>query len=255
MLVISRIIWFASAVLPAWILFRELRTKTLATYSYFSVYIFSSCAATILLYLVWIKRPDAYPKCYWSALFVTLMIGCGIVLEIFRHVLRPYPGAEKFATAVGLVTFGAVFAIALLYRLLALGWSPSGTSVELERDVRTVQAIFLFGIFAVIFYYGIPIGKNLKGMTTGYGLYILTSLVTLAVRSYAGPQFNNVWNIVQPLAYDASLLVWLVSMWSYRPNPVPDAPIHLEEDYEALAARTKHALGTMRSRLAKAGRT
>jgi hypothetical protein len=183
------------------------------------------------------------------------MIGCGIVLEIFRHVLRPYPGAEKFATAVGLVTFSAIFAFAFLYRLLAPDWSPSGTVIELERDVRTVQAIFLFGIFAVISYYQIPIGKNLKGMTAGYGLYILTSLVTLAVRSYAGPQFNNVWNVIQPLSYDASLLVWVVSMWSYHPNPVPDAAIRLEEDYEALAARTKRALGTMRSRLAKAGRT
>ena len=64
----------------------------------------------------------------------------------------------------------------------------------IERDVRTVQAIFLFMILAVISYYRIPIGKNLKGMISGYGLYIVTSLFTLAIRAYAGPRFNSSWN-------------------------------------------------------------
>lgn len=171
-----------------------------------------------------------------------------------RHVLAPYPGADRFATAVGLLIFGAIFCFALFYKLLALN-SLSATGIELERNVRTVQAIFLFCIFAVISYYGISMGKNLKGMILGYGIYIATSLLTLAVRSYAGGRFNSAWNIIQPCSFDLTQLTWTIALWSYHPNPVPDPAIHLEEDYEALAARTKRALGAMRSRVAKAGRT
>jgi hypothetical protein len=73
-------------------------------------------------------------------------------------------------------------------------WSQAGTDVELERDLRTVQAMFLFGLLGVISYCGIAIGKNMKGMILAYGLYIATSLVSLAVRSYA-PSFDAAGNI------------------------------------------------------------
>jgi hypothetical protein len=183
------------------------------------------------------------------------MIGCGLMLEIFKHVLAPYPGAERFAMAVALVTFGAIFCFALLYQFFAPNWSSEkGTSIELERNVRTVQAIFLFGIFAVISYYQILVGRNLKGMISGYGLYVGTSLVVLAFRAYAGHPLEAASNIIQPLSYDLSMLIWLVALWSYHQNPVPDPAIHLEEDYEALAARTKRTLVAMRSHLTKAAR-
>ncbi|MGC2331239.1 MAG: hypothetical protein WA581_07285 [Candidatus Acidiferrales bacterium] len=154
--------------------------------------------------------------------------------------------------AVGLLTFGVVFCFALVYRILVT--SPGQALYELERNVRTVQALFLCGILAVVSYYRIPIGKNLKGMISGYGLYIVTSLFTLATRAYAGPRFNGAWNVIQPLSFDASLTIWLLALWSYHPNPAPDPAIPLETDYEALAARTRRTLVAMRSHLTRTAR-
>jgi hypothetical protein len=236
------------------ILFRGLQARMLAKYPFFHAYILSVIVGDALLFPLRIATPEAYQRVYWGAQFLTLMIGCGIVLEIFKHVLGPYPGADRFATVVALTTFAAIFCFALAYRFLGPMSASKGTLIELERDVRTVQAIFLFVIFAVVSYYHIPVGKNLKGMISGYGLYIGTSLVSLAFRAYSR-SFDSAWNVIQPSSYDVTLLIWLVALWSYRPNPAPDSAVHLEEDYEALAARTKRALGAMRSRLAKAGRT
>jgi hypothetical protein len=252
----SLAIWGSGIVLLLLILIRAFRAAILAKYPFFYAYVFSSLVGATLGYILWVTSPTSYERSYWTLQFVTLLVGCGIILEIFRHVLAPYPGAERFATAVGLLTFGMIFCFAFAYQGLGMRQSaPKGTAIELERDVRTVQAIFLFGIFAVISYYRIPIGKNLKGMIGGYGLYIGTSLVSLAFRSYAGRAFEAAWNVIQPFSYDLSLLIWLIALWSYHPNPAPDATVQLEEDYEALAARTKRALGAMRSRLAKPGRT
>ncbi len=249
-------IWGIGIIFQLLILIRSFRATVLAKYAFFYAYVFSTLVGAILGYILWMVSPTSYGKSYWTLQFITLLVGCGIILEIFKHVLAPYPGAERFATAVGLLTFGLVFCFAFAYQILGISQSsPRGTAIELERDVRTVQAIFLFGIFAVISYYRIPIGKNLKGMIGGYGLYIGTSLVSLAFRSYAGRAFEAAWNVIQPSSYDLSLLIWLIALWSYHPNPVPDAAIHLEEDYEALAARTRRALGAVRSRLAKVGRT
>jgi hypothetical protein len=257
--VFSRIIWYLGGSLQALILFRAFRGRTFFKYPFFNAYVASGLLTTILLYVyfVWThtRTPGVYEKAYWIVQFCTLMIGCGIVIEIFDHILTPYPGADKFATVVALGTFGVIFCFALAYQLFAPDWSTSkGTAFEIERDVRTVQAIFLFVILVVISYYRIPIGKNLKGMITGYGLYIVTSLFTLAMRAYAGPRFNIVWNVIQPLSFDFSLAIWLAALWSYYPSPAPDPTTPLEQDYEALAARTRRALVAMRSHLTRTAR-
>ena len=255
----SLMVWRAGLALLLAILIRGLQTKTILKFPFFYAYALSVLAGDLFVYATWkwmaIARPEAYQQSYWVAQFLTLLIGCGIVLEIFRHILTPYPGADKFATAVALSTFAVIFCLALAYQLVApSGGALRGTTFVLERDVRTVQAIFLFGILAVISYYRIPIGRNLKGMITGYGLYVVTSLFTLATRAYAGSRFNNAWNLIQPFSFDLSMTIWLVALWSYQPNPAPDPAVPLEEDYEALARRTKRTLASMRSHLTKTAR-
>ncbi|HTX14018.1 MAG TPA: hypothetical protein VMD77_01900 [Candidatus Baltobacteraceae bacterium] len=236
------------------VLLQGLRARLIVKYSFFYAYVFSTFLATILAFILWkLASASAYQKGYWIMQFATLLLGCGIILEIFRHALSPYKGAEKFATAVGLFTFGGVFCFALGYRLVVS--SPDRALFELERNVRTVQALLLFGIFAVISYYGIPLGKNIKGMIAGYGLYIITSLFALALRVYAGPRFNSIWNVVQPLSFVGSFAIWLAALWSFYPNPAPDPAIPLENDYEALATRTRRTLASMRSHLTRTARS
>lgn len=246
------LVWAIGLLIRLAGLFRGLQAEILARYRFFYVYLFSTFVADLITFILWRFNQASYQRSYWILQFLTLLIGCGIVLEIFRHVLSPYQGAEKFATAVGLFTFGSIFCFAIAYRLVVS--SADRALFELERNVRTVQALFLIGILMVVSYYRIPIGKNLRGMISGYGLYVVTSLFTLAIRAYAGPRFNSSWNVIQPLAFDLSLAIWLIALWSYYPNPAPDPAIPLENDYEALAARTKRALVNMRSHLTKTAR-
>jgi hypothetical protein len=247
------IVLCSGLLLQLGILVRGFREKLLAAYSFFYLYVLSVFLGDGLALVLWrVTDYNSYQRSYWILQFVTLLIGCGIVLEIFRHVLSPYRGAEKFATATGLFIFGAVFCFAIVYRLIVP--SPGRTLFELERNVRTVQAVLLFGILFVVSYYRIPLGKNVRGMITGYGLYIVTSLSTLAIRAYAGPEFNNAWNVIQPFSFNVSLAIWLAALWSFHPNPVPDPTVPLEEDYELLARRTRRALASMRSHLTRTAR-
>jgi len=232
---------------------RGVRERLYRKYYLFFSYVISVMLSSVVLIavLAMTSGHELYHQWYWPLQFVTLVTGYGILLEILNHVLAPYPGAERFARAMGVTAFAAIFCFALIAPRIMPHWSP-GTVIEFERDLRCVQAIFICGLFAVISYYAIPIGKNMKGMVLGYGLYIVTSLMSLAVRSYAGTTFDSVWNVVQPLSFDVSLVVWLVALWSYCPNPVPGHNIHLEEDYEALVTRTKSVMSTIRTYLGKA---
>ena len=250
--------WLISAsggLLEILLVVRGGKMRLLARYRFFYSYLASVVLVSIVMFRALAVGANSalYRDLYWPLQFVTLVTGYGILLEIMNHVLRPYPGADRFARISGLAAFAAIFCFALIAPRIMPHWS-GGTVIEFERDMRCVQAIFISGLLAVIFYYLIPLGRNMKGMMVGYGLYIVTSLVSLAVRSYAGTSFDKIWEIVQPLSFDLSLLIWLVALWSYCPNPVPDHTIDLEQDYEALVARTKSLMDAIRAHIGKAAR-
>jgi hypothetical protein len=248
------IIWAAGVVLESLVLFRGWRAKLLARYPFFCAYNICVLAASLGAYAVYTENLQSYRRYYWGADLLTLTVGCGIILEIFKQVLEPFPGAHAFARNAGLVVFGCILGFSAILSPLISSSSALETALIFERNLRAVQAIFLFGILAVISYYRIEVGKNMKGMIAGYGLYIGMSLVSLALGTYAPRRFDAIAEIVQPLSYDASLLIWSVTLWGYHPNPMPQSDIGLEADYEALAARTKSIFGTLRSHLGKAAR-
>lgn len=245
-------LWFGNA-LEAAMLWRGIRSRTVEKYPYFYSYVASTLSSSILPIVYLIDRPS-YNLWYWPIQLATLVFGCGVILEILRGVLSPYPGAEKFARAAGLVAFGVVFLLAIVYLVFRLAPSSAATGIELERNVRAVQTVLLVAVLMIILRYGIPVGRNILGMIVGYGLYIAVSLVSRAVEAYAGTWLRLVWLYVQPLAFGVSLVIWLVALWSYYPNPAPGPGIPLESDYELLASRTRRALSTARSSLGKAGR-
>jgi hypothetical protein len=251
----SLIMMWCGNALQLIILHRGLRARIVGTYPFFYAYTVSSLISFFALSIIYLSNfgsySGSYAKWYWPIQLVTLILGCGIVLEILRHVLLLYPGAERFATVTGLVAFGGVFCMAIVSSFVMPAASGGGTMIELERNLRTAQAIILFGILAVMSYYRIPIGRNMKGMILGYGTYIGTSLFALAIRAYAGPWLQDVWIFVQPISFIISLSIWTVALWSYHPNPVPESSIGLESDYELLASHTRRALGMTRSYLAR----
>ncbi|HEY6443670.1 MAG TPA: hypothetical protein VIY66_10060 [Candidatus Acidoferrales bacterium] len=238
---LQSVIWWVGIVLALLILVGGYRARLLFRYPFFYAYAASVFFVWTVLYFPYILRSPSYNSWYWGAEFLTLVVGYGILLEILNHVLGPYPGAAKFARTIGVIAFALVVCFAWLYPRLFPQWS-AGTSVEFERDLRTVQALFLGGLLVVVSYYRIAISRNMKGLIAGYGLYIATSLVTLALRSYAGMSFDTFWKIAEPLSYDISLLIWLVALRSYSPTPVPYSGINLDANYQELVTRTRSAV-------------
>lgn len=252
---LTLIIWWAGILLEALILLRGLQRNLIKRYALFYAYL--AWVFLIDVSSLVVSRLGGFSDAslfWWGTQFLSLLIGYGVILEILNRTLEPYGGAERFARIVVLGIFAAVFSFVMYQSFTSPAWSPAATNAELERDLRTVQAFLLAGILSVAFYYGIEIGKNLKGIIFGYGLFIGTSVINLALRSYAGSRFDAVWKFTQPISYLISLLVWAVCLWSYHPNPVPERTPRIDSEYEVLALRTKEMLGSMRSYLGKAAR-
>jgi hypothetical protein len=252
---LSLIIWWCGIFLEAFLLFRGFRAKLFSRYPNFYIYVLSLLLSDGLLYFVYMWKPATFEKWNWYAGFLVLFLGCGILLEIFRHVLSPYAGAEKFARIGGFAILGAVLCFAVVYPVFAPNLTVArALYVRLQRDFLTVQAILLVGLLQLISYYGISMGRNLKGMILGYGQCVGATLIALALRAYLGRSFSEARSLIQQISYLAALAIWLVALWSYCPNQVPKATISVEADYEALAARTRDMMGEAGTQMVKVDR-
>lgn len=250
---LAEVVYLFGILFQVLLLFRGWRSGSLNKYPYFYAYILTSFLAGSLSYAVFVTRPASYPAMFWPLEFLTLFIGCGLVLEIFRDVLSSYPGAERFAKSVCVITFVAIFLLGLVYSLISSPGSIAQSEVGLERNVRAVQILFFVAIVGTIFYYGIALGKNIRGMIYGYGLYLAVSVVAFALRLYYHSRVD-VLRTVRPMIFDVSLLIWLVSLWAYHPNPKPAPGDRLEEDYEAVASLTKARINALRGHLGRSTR-
>ncbi len=240
------IVWWLGILLEAVILVQAIRGGFFGKYPLFYSYIATVLGVSIFLYIGAQMFPLWYRKAYWNAQIITLAVGCGVILEVIRHVLAPHPGPARFARWAAVAVFAAIFFAVFLHSFFLREWMPAKNSAELERDLRMAQALALFVIAFLIFYYRIAIGRNMKGMMVGFGLYVSISLISLTLRLLFGVQFSPAWKVIQSTSYLGALSVWTVALWSYEPNPVAKPPAG-KADYEALARGTRAALDEVRS--------
>ena len=235
-------IWLAGISLESLLLFRGLQVRLVRRFPIFYFYILFVIADEILRFSAYRWYPKHYAQVYWPTQFLGLFIGSAVIFEIYRVGLIRFPGTARMTRYVLLLVFGAVVAKALTNASDGLLSWLAGTSVELERNLRTVQALAILTLVALFLWYAIPFGRNLKGILLGYGLFIATSLVQFALWYYSIGNVEGFWPYAQPLAYVLVLAVWVGALWSADPVPQIEPPVQLEKDYQILAASTRNQL-------------
>jgi hypothetical protein len=103
-------------------------------------------------------------------------------------------------------------------------------------------------LFALVVYYAIPVGKNVRGIAIGYVFGIATGVLNLSLRYYFGGAFAPVWKYGRPIEYLVSLVIWLVALWSYQEEPTPPND-NIERDYEWASAQALQAMMRLRRQL------
>jgi hypothetical protein len=154
------------------------------------------------------------------------------------------------------VLVGAVFVTVLIQLFLVMvsgqGSELSKSVLRLERNLHSVQAVLIVVLITLVWYYSIPLGRNMRGLLLGHGLLITTRLITLALQAIFEISFYAWWYYSEQLFVLATLIVWSMALRTYQPNPIPEHEVVLEHDYELLAHRTVQAFSTARGYLARA---
>jgi len=246
-------LWLIGIVLESVLLVRALASAWLSKYPFFFAYLVAVFIQDIFLLAVYLFKFNYYAPLYWYGEFISLILGCGVSWEIFRLVLGRYPGAGRMARNV--LLFGLIM---VFTKGLGDAWSGSvswpSTAIELERNLRVIQALSLIVLTGLTAYYEVPIGRNVKGIFVGYGLFVATSVMTLTLRVSLGRTFEAVWVFLQPFCYAAVLGIWCSALWRYERGPLLEAQPRIEDDYQSLVLLTRKGLLQARAFLGKAMR-
>lgn len=249
------LLWRAGLVLEVLILVRGFASKMVTKFPYFYAYIFCVFGVSFGLYVLYMVSPRSYVYWYWPTQFLTLVAGCGVVLDIVQHGFGFYPGAERVARLACVAIFCATFFYVISKAAMQAGLTPPALTIDLERNLRVIQAVLVATVLSIVFYYRIRLGRNVAGLIVGFGTYVGASLMILAVRAYLGHRFDAPWPILQSSAYLFALMVWTIALWSYSPQAVPSDRTRMDGDYEALAGVTREILSSLRSYFRRTARS
>ena len=217
---------YVGVPIHALILLRGAWVRLWKVYPLFYFQLACSLVASNMAFWIFLRHPASYFEAYWNAQILTMLTACCSLLELSRQGFR---GGGVPDRRFGRSIFCFVCLLAAnggaLYWALFRGKAPSralqAALVAFERDFRLIQALILLVLLAGLFYFGLPLGRNLKGIFFGYGIYVGSSLLTLALEARFLRWFYPFWAVLQPASYLASLLIYLFYLWSYQPAVAP----------------------------------
>jgi hypothetical protein len=244
-------IWLGCVALEILLLARGLRGRLASKYPAFYTYIAFVLLQEPVRAGIKLWRPPLYRDVYWSTEILAVIFGCLVVFEIYRVGLAAYPGTARMARNVLLLTFAVALVKALAIAWNDPRWWMEAAATDIEGVLRAVQAVAIAVLVALCLFYSIPFGKNLRGILLGYGFFVSWSVAFLPFVSSVGINLRHLLGRLYPMSYFVVLGVWLVHLWSYYPNPQPQAEVQLEQTYQRLAAATQRRLQDARGYLVR----
>src|SRR5690348_9673070 len=158
------LIALGGGVLQITILGRCLWKGTWKTYPFFYFQLIYSLLATLVLGMVVLVQGAPYEKWYWIGECSTMFIGCGNILEILRHEIAQSPAAKVFIRTVRILLGLSLSVFISIYLYGSIAWESYHPFVLVERNFRLVQAALLLTILGAVFYLGIRLNRNIRGI-------------------------------------------------------------------------------------------
>jgi len=248
-------IWWSGIALESFLLVRGFASGLWARYPVFYAYISFVWLQSLLRFSIFHLRPQQYEPVYWITEWLGILIGCGVVFEIYRVALAAYPGTARMARNLLGFVFVLAFTKAFVDTWNDPQWWLIATAMDLERLLRTMQGLAILALVVLFLFYAIPFGRNLRGIFLGYGVFVGLSVIQLTFVADSSSRFQSFWWYASPGSYFIVLGLWMVHLWSYLPNPEPKGAVRLEEQYQRVAAATAQRLREARGYLAKAVRS
>ncbi len=204
-------LWIGSLVLQALLAGVLLARKTWTSFPVFSSYCGFNFLATGVLLAVH-QNKVVYFWAYWLAEGIALILGFGVVYEVFGTLFLSHPALKRLA---GIVFRWALVALVILSCIVMYthppaqqhGWTR-GVPV-LEEATRIVEVGLLMFLFLFSSAFGLHWRQHLFGISLGLGIFVAVELLAVTMRVQFGVGTTPTFNLLRMVSFNASLLIWL----------------------------------------------
>lgn len=205
-------LWCAHPLLQLAVAGVMFRSKLCRKFPVFFAYVLSQVAIFSLLFPIQSKGTYyAFFYTYWITAAISLAVGFWVIYEIFLDVFQPYHTLKdlgavlfKWAGLVMLLVAGVVAAASAV--------SQEGPLVQavltVQRCVRVIQCGLVLFLLLFSRYLGVSWKQKSFGIALGFGMFAAVELFVGALLA-SGHVDEVAWPIVNMIAYNLSIMVWL----------------------------------------------
>lgn len=237
-----------SAILLEGLLLWRLSKHGLASrYPHLTVFAIYSLFSDLILWPINSYKPDWFPVAYWRLETISLSLQFLINWEFFR-------GAFPRRSTLHHIAWKILLAVELciLPAIVVLSWMQASSihyvylhlSPVVEQYACLAQAVLLLTPATVVWYYRIPLGRNLRGLCLGFGVYVLVRSVNFASLQVFGG-FAPYWRLLTPTTFIGMIAVWLWAFWA----PSPEQAVLDEAQYSPWKTEWQHLWDRTMTRL------
>jgi hypothetical protein len=213
-------LWIAHPVLELGAAAVFFRRKLHKIFPVFFTYLISQILIFSILFPIYqLGDSQVFFFVYWSCAIVSLAIGFKVIHEIFLDIFRPYHTLKD----LGSVLFQWAALVMLLVAGVVAAASPvaaQGPLVQavltVQRCVRVIQCGLILFLLVFSKYLGVNWRQHSFGISLGFGSFASAELALLALFA-SGHISQSTLNVLNMVAYNVAVLIWLVYAWIKSP--------------------------------------
>jgi hypothetical protein len=208
-------LWFAHPAFQLAVLGLMLWRKLHRTFPVFFSYIAFQIAAFALTFPLQAQGErfySAFFKVYWATSVISVVLGFGVIHEVFQDVFRPYHTLRDLGSVLfkwaGLVMLMVALVVAASTNSAAEDPLVAGI-VTLQRSVRVVQCGLVLFLLVFSRYLGTHWKQKSFGIALGFGAFASVELSLVALSASTGTVENQaITSFINMVAYNVTILIW-----------------------------------------------
>lgn len=153
-----------------------------------------------------------YFKFYWANEAIGLILGLGVIYEVFRHLLAPYPALRKLAAQIfyGVVALLVLLGFVVWYsQIVRETFHIQAAFLVMEQAGRVLEVGLLLFLFLFASAFGLHWRQYIFGIALGLGIFAAVELVAVTMRAEFGRTAITIFNIARSVSFNCSLVIWI----------------------------------------------
>jgi hypothetical protein len=209
-------VWLASIALQGLLAIVLIIRKTWTKLPIFTAYAFFNLAEAGIT-LAAARNGMWYFYSYWACEGVAVVLGLGVVYEVFQVLFSPHAALQRIAKLV----FRVTLMLLLVLGVLVISSQPSvetnnigSTMLVVGEATRMIELGLLMFLFLFSAAFGLHWREHTFGIALGLGVFAAADMVNLTLRSHLGRGSMDVLNLARGLTFCLSVLLWVAYLFA-----------------------------------------